>query len=218
MKKILIMCAVLMLLLPLTACGGQRDTGEVQNDEALPFRMGGEGGDLDIPPISSLLVGTLLLEDTDLAVSYDMASELLPLWQAARTIFTSDTSASEERDAILDQIGETMTAEQLAAIQAMELTTEDMRGMLRELLGDVQTGSLPGDGDPASPRGGRGQGQGLPGFVPGEGLGGPGLGQAMDPEAQATAQAARSSRGEMLANPMLFEIIIELLQSRADEG
>lgn len=219
MKKMLLLSAALMLLLPLAACSSGSEAEEIQGDEGvLPLPRVWAEMAMELPPISTMLIGTLRLEDTELAISSEKASELLPLWQAARTIFTSDTSASEEREAILEQIGEVMTAEQLAAIRAMELTTEDTRGMLRELLGDeFQAGSLQGAGDSERPQGGRGQGLGLPGIEPGEGFGGTGLGEAMDPEAKATAQAERDGSSGIRVNPMLFEILIDLLQERANE-
>lgn len=217
MKKILILGAVCMLLLPLAACGGGSEAGEIESDDGSPLFPGGEAGTLQIQPVMSLLLGTLMLEDSDLAINPAMAMELLPLWQAARTLYTSGTSAVEEQDAILEQISQVMTAEQLASIQTMELTTEDMRAAMRELLGGAfPEGMQPGEGSPDGPLGREGM---PPGSQPGEGFGGrPGFGEGISPEARAAMQAGRDGTLGMGANPRFFGILIELLQQRATEG
>jgi hypothetical protein len=216
MKKILILGALCMLLLPLVACGGRSEAGEIQADEGSLLFPGGEAGTLQTQPVMSLLFGTLMLEDSELAINSAMAMELLPLWQAARTIYTSGTSAAEEKDAILEQISGVMTAEQLVSIQAMELTTEDMRAAMREVLGGAfPEGMQPGEGSPDGPLGREGM---PPGSQPGQGFGGrPGFGEGISPEARSTMLAERGGTQGMGANPRLFEILIELLQQRANE-
>jgi hypothetical protein len=70
-----------------------------------------------------LALGSLLLEETENAVTAEQAAALLPLWQAVR----SGTLQSEaETDAVWKQIEGAMTSEQLAAIQAMQLTADDL--------------------------------------------------------------------------------------------
>ncbi len=239
MKRILILGVVFMLMLPLAACG-----------ETVASETTSEGN----LPLTSLLIGTLRLEGTDLAVDPEMATALLPLWQAARTVYTSDSSAVQEQEAIQEQIMEAMTPEQLAAIQAMDLSTENLGQAMQELLGDTFPEGFPfgegfegfmfsGEGSPegfpegfpegmpegfefGGPGGRRGSSEGMPDFQGGGILGGPGSGdglgqgpgQALSPEAQATLQAERGSRGSRFANPMMFELIIEFLRERAQEG
>jgi hypothetical protein len=68
-------------------------------------------------------LGTLRLEDTENAVTVQQAVALLPLWQAMR----AGTLQSEaETGAVLQQIERSMTSEQLAAIQSMQLTEDDL--------------------------------------------------------------------------------------------
>jgi len=76
-----------------------------------------------LPASSQLALGTLRLEGTDSAVTPEQAKALLPLWQA---IQAGALQNDAESNAVLKQIEGTMTAEQLAAIAAMQLTTEDM--------------------------------------------------------------------------------------------
>ena len=80
-----------------------------------------------------LLVGTLKLEDTDQAVSAEQAATLLPLWQAYRSLSTSQTAAEAEVDALLNQIQSTMTSDQVDAINAMNLTITDMMDLMQSM-------------------------------------------------------------------------------------
>ena len=76
-----------------------------------------------LPASSQLALGTFLLEGTETAVTPEQAQTLLPLWQ----VIESGTLKSEgETDAVLKQIGGVMMPEQLAAIGAMQLTSEGM--------------------------------------------------------------------------------------------
>ena len=80
-----------------------------------------------------LIVGTLMLEETDYAVTAEQAQELLGLWQMFRAIREGDSPASvEEINATLDMIMAAMTPEQLGAIKAMQLTQDDVRAFALE--------------------------------------------------------------------------------------
>jgi hypothetical protein len=121
-KKIFTYILLLVILsLPLAACAGAGQAETVQTTLTPgvpdPNQMNEQ---------SMLLVGTLKLEGTDLAVTPEQAVELLPLWKAVKTLGSSDTVAQEEIDALYAQIKETMTVEQMAAIDAMTFTREDL--------------------------------------------------------------------------------------------
>lgn len=66
----------------------------------------------------------------------------------------SDTAASEEIEAVVEQIQETMTTEQLYAIEAMELTGEDIFATMQDLGIDFGSGEGRPEGD--GPSGGFG--------------------------------------------------------------
>jgi hypothetical protein len=70
-----------------------------------------------------LALGTLRLEDSENAVTVEQASALLPLWQAIRS---GSLQSEAETEAVLDQIEGQMTSQQLAAIQAMRLSPDDL--------------------------------------------------------------------------------------------
>jgi hypothetical protein len=176
-----------------------------------------------------LPAGTLLLEDTDLAVTPEQAKELLPLWQMIRSLQGSTTASQVEVDAVFEQIQAAMTPEQLAAIDEMD--QEDMGALFEELgMGRQQGDSASDDeqgggfGGPPDMGGMMPPGGGEGGAViigPGGGEGGPGMGPGgfgnLDPEAQATAMAGRGGAG-MGFGSGLTDAVIELLETRAAES
>ena len=120
MKKI--MASILFtLLLALVACGGTSNSGSTTSNS------------ISLTPEEELLVGTFRLESTDLGVSSDQASQLLPLWETLQSLAKSGTAASEEIDAVVSQIESTMSQQQLDAITAMELTQQDLESELTAL-------------------------------------------------------------------------------------
>lgn len=151
---------------------------EDYSEDALPIR-------------NQLLVGTLNLEGSELAVTPAQAAELLILWQASIALSRSGTGAPEEVTAVINQIEDTMTPEQIAAISNMQLTREDIQQMSQEL--GLSTGS--GDGEGA---GGANRGQG----------------QNMSAEEMATREVEREDRASNGATNALLDMLIELLTSR----
>jgi len=98
-----------------------------------------QGGVGELDPMNRLVLGTLKLEGREHAVTAEQAATLLPLWQ----LIQSDAlQSAAETDAVVKQIEGQMTGEQLAAIEAMELTLEDMQAQGIEL-------PAPGEGEGA---------------------------------------------------------------------
>jgi hypothetical protein len=128
----------------LVGCGGAQATpapedegvGETYESEVL------DASHEDALSVSNqLTLGTLLLEETENAVTPDQATALLPLWQALQ----GGVTAQAEVNAVLKQIEGTMTGEQLAAIARMQLTREDMGTWMQEQGLDFG-GGPPGEG------------------------------------------------------------------------
>jgi len=141
-----------MLLMTLVGCGSETPTPAVEEnavtvkvseDESGAYVSAVLGTSYEgaLPASSQLSLGTLRLEGTEHAVAPEQARTLLPLWQA---IQGGGLQSSTEINAVLKQIEGKMTAEQLAAIAAMQLTAEDMgvwgqeRGMGPELSPEAQ--------------------------------------------------------------------------------
>ena len=176
---------------------------------------------LSMPPEMALMIGTVKLDETEYAIDAEQAAKFLPLWKALRSLSESETAATAEVEAIINQINDTMTSEQLDTIAAMELTMEDFSD-LSAALGIESFGFGGGNMDPemqATMQAARESGEDPPqGFGRGQGFGGgqgPGGGE-VDPAARETAIAERGgSRGANLAlNTTLLEAIIEFLKAK----
>ena len=183
---------------------------------ALPSQREGLG-------VNQLALGTLYLEDTDLAVTPEQAGKLLPLWQMLKALYGSDTSAQAEIDAAVTQLQKSMTAEQLQAIRDMDLTPEQMVELMESLGMDMQArasgGQVPGGFQGQMPPGGGGLGASLPGGgMPGAGPEAlsPADIQAMRATRQASDEGGRAFMGRV--NTAILEKLIELLQARAASG
>jgi len=232
---------ILLVIVFLTACrGGNQTTATSALEAAAVQSTPVPGVNGNMPLEGKLAVGTLLLEDTDLAIDAGEAAQLLPLWKAVRSLSSSDTAAQEEIQALYDQIQETMTDEQLGAIEAMEITAETMASLREELgieadafagrgaglenLSEEQRAAMierfqsqnPGFEPPAGgPGGGLGPGAGAPpdgGGFPGGAIPEAGGFQGTpDP----TRMASRAGRAGMGMNTLFLDPLIELLQERA---
>lgn len=201
------------------AAGESDDSADISEAEGVRQRLA--EGEMSLS--MKLTLGTFKLEEATYPIDAKQAAELLPLWKALRSLSESETVASEEIEAIINQIQDTMSAEQIAAIEGMQLTNEDTGAIFEELglefgggggFGNMtpemqatvqaarESGESPGGGFPG---GGRGFGQGPDGGVPGGG--------EFNPDARATAIAERGGfRGANLGvNPILLEAVIEFL-------
>lgn len=223
MKKYPIIFLTLFSILALTACGTSRS--------AQPGAGSAPQGGPDAGALSSaaqLIVGTLKLDGAPQAVTAEQSKELLPLWQTLLVLANSDTAADQEKEALITQIQETMTAEQMQAIQAMNLTRADMATIMQQqgpAMGNSQNGGQNSTGRGEFPGGGPGGGGmpgggpgggGMPGGgMPGGGGGGfSGQGQNVSAEQIATAQAARQADPNFVP-PMLINAVIEYLKKTA---
>lgn len=132
----------------LASCGSGAEATPAQNSSAgyiSQVLVTSYPGALDVS--SQLALGTMKLEGTANAVTPDQAAALLPLWQALQ----GGVTAQMEVNAVLAQIERTMTQEQLEAIAAMQLTTDDLAAWAEE-----NGVSMPSAGGPPG-------GQGMPG-------------------------------------------------------
>ena len=169
---------------------------------------------------AQLVLGTLMLEETELAVDEALATEILPLWQAVQSLSNSDTAAEAEITAVLNQIQDTMIPEQISSIAAMQLTGDDVETFMAEsdfgFRGAPDANGRPQDGTPGQ----RGQGGGFGGPRSGGGFGEPppgGLGgdtnfDELTEEELAELFTERLQSGAQLVNPL-----INLLRQKTGE-
>jgi hypothetical protein len=172
MKFQTILISTLVLALPivlLAACASSEPTQAVEEPVSDSYTSAVLGTSYEgaLSASDQLMLGTLLLEKTDLAVTPEQAKSLLPLWQALQG---GGVTIQAEVNAVLKQIEGTMTQEQLQAIAAMQLTQDDLRAWMEE--------------------------QGMGAGAPGPGGGGPGGGGNMsDEERQALRATAQAGGG-----------------------
>jgi len=187
MKKIFLPLVFLFSLL-LASCSGTAatpPTSDVYVSQNLPTDYEGA-----LAVRNQLALGTIELNQTDLAVSAEQAQTLVPLWQALRSTQQAGGTAQAEVNALLTQIEAAMTPEQLKSIADMKLTFTDMQNW-------------------ASANG----------ITLGSNGGTPGQGSGMSPEERATKQAAEgvtSSNGESGSklSSALIDAVIASLEAR----
>jgi hypothetical protein len=122
----------LIAVVVLAGCSAVGGTGQPTGDAGRsPGPILSESYADALPEVSQLIVGTLKLDGTDQAVTTQQAQELLPLWEAYRTLSTSQTAAPQETAALLTQIKQTMTTAQVTEIADMKLTTADLQTVFR---------------------------------------------------------------------------------------
>jgi hypothetical protein len=207
--------------LVLTACGGGTAGGAAGSSTTSALTTSYSNA-LPIP--SQLAVGTLKLAGTSQAVTAAQASQLLPLWEAYRSLLSSGTAADAEYQGLQRQIEAAMTSAQLQSIAAMRLTAEDMTtAMAQQSGGPMASGTaMPRSSDPMTfseggpPGGGPGPGGGGGFVVGGDFGGGPGgavvsggPSTSSTAQPQATAQAASTAAG---VNARLVSAVIRMLQ------
>ena len=253
MKKIFVAFMVIALLL--AACGGNGEDAASVNDTAQAASANsdaasgdaadpGERGDvpdfskMELPLMSQLMLGTFMLEDTEYAVDAEQAAALLPLWKLLNNLSSSETSADQEINAVVEQIEANMTTEQLQAIAEMELNNETSMTLMTELGLDMlqredsdfemPTGGGDMGGGPGGDMGGAPAGGGDMGGAPAGDMGGGNMGGGdmaggdadVSQEDMEAMQATREAGGGGMGgggnrmNTMFIEPLIELLEGK----
>jgi hypothetical protein len=207
MKKWMFVTIIVCLVLALTACGSAQSS-KVSATSSTALSLEGQ-----------LLVGTFKLENTSLAVSSEQAGTLIPLWEALQSLASSNSTASQEVDAVVSQIQGSMSAQQVSSITAMKLTQRDLATMAVETgtssttansnstvktsAGQLQAGAGdPGGGNP-------------PGDV-GGGMGGASDVQIVS-QAQTGASQAVSTQSAVATNQVplaMIKALVALLQKK----
>lgn len=144
MKKIISIFSLFTLIFVLVACGGTETTTganvSASSDTVLPGTLTEDFEDA-LTIKNQLLLGTIRLENTDMAIDAAQSAQLIPLWTAMESLTTSGTAADEEITALQNQIMVLMTGSQIQSIAEMQLTNEDSRNYYIEI--GVTTPSTP---------------------------------------------------------------------------
>lgn len=219
MKKYPVWITFALFTLLLAACSTVQ--GLVSGGSADPAQAAATGQPRDLPQSMKLILATFKLDDTQHPLTAEQAAAMLPLWKALKALTGSDTAAPQEVQAVLNQIEAGLTPEQVAEVQAMNLSFQDVRA-LSEKLG-LRTGF--GGGDPsvmATMQAARqsGGGPGGPGGMPFPGGpgGGPPPGEGgISREARQTAQARNGGQGGggLRLSPAMLDAVIKFLQAKA---
>lgn len=183
---------LLVLALVLSACSGQATPepalSSIESYVSPNLDTSYEGA---LSARNLLSLGTLELDGTPQEITPEQAASLLPLWQALLGTQKSGAAAQAEVSALLEQIESSLTPEQLAAINALQLTQADMQTWAAA--SGVTMGSGTGGGQP-------GQGQGL------------------SAEERATRQAAEGKTGSTGngggSSTALLTAVIDYLESK----
>jgi len=145
------------------------------------------------------------------------AAKLLPLWQVYSGLLTSDTAAQTEIDALIEQIQDTMTAEQIKAINAMDLTQQDVLAVMQEQGAGISQHSTTASSDSSNSSA---QDDGM---APPDGGGGMPMGSSPDDgggmpmgDTGGTDTTESDTTGSPAMNPLslLIDALIELLQGK----
>jgi hypothetical protein len=209
MKKIILAFASFTLLFALAACGSAAATSSATESST---SLSEEG---------QLLVGTLKLETTGLAVSSTQATQLLPLWETLQSLSTSGTAATEEVQAVVDQIKSTMSAQQVSSITAMKLTRQDLAAAITDNGAATSASSSASTTSSSSAQSLAGGLAGAPAGAPGGGnppadMAPTGAGSAGMAQAVSTQAVAGQTSGTSNQIPAaLINALVELLKKKA---
>jgi hypothetical protein len=159
-----------------------------------------------VPVQLQLIVGTLQLEGSQMAVTAAQASALLPVWTALKDLGGNSAATQEQYDDLIERALQAMTNEQIQAIALMQITRQQMMTVMQQ-----QGISLGGPGNGMGQGGAGGQPpQGTPpaGDAP-QGIP-PGGGQTGTPPANGSQGVAFLS-----VPPELLDAFIQFLEQKA---
>ncbi len=202
MNKKIFWTTLLLISLTLTACASIAGTTGTAPS-------GGPSA-VELPTQTKLILGTIKLEATENAVGAEQAAELLPMFYVLQDLNESDTAAQEEIIGLVNQIQETLTVDQIQAIDYMSLSMQDMfaitqGGSGRSSTTDTTSTSGAGEGGMGGPP----EMGGMPGGGQGGMPGGISTGSTTASDSEGTRPAMDTSTPSAL-----FDAVITLLEKK----
>lgn len=150
MKLTRLFIAMMIILIALAGCKKETTPAPAAQTEPGQYTSSnlGTGYENAMDAMNQLVLGTFRLEGTAEAVTPEQAQTLLPLWQL---IQGGTLQSTDETNAVLKQIEGKMSSAQLAAIEGMQLTNDDMRMWMEEQGIEFPQGGAPeGQGGPGA--------------------------------------------------------------------
>jgi len=233
MKRYHLITVFLLLSLTLSACSASS-----QADPSLAARNSGNtastsGAPGELPEAMKLALGTFALDKSAHPVDAAQATQLLFLWKGMRALSSDQSVATEEIQGLVKQIKGTMTPEQVAAIDALNLSFQDIPAISKQV--GLDLGSFGGGTGNFSPEarstfqaarqsgGGGGGGQFFGGGggggnpQPGAGIPGAGGGGFAASTNTSNTSQTRSNGGsfqKLGVTPAMINAVIQFLQAK----
>jgi hypothetical protein len=233
MMRTTLLTGFLLVSLLLSACsavsqGGQALAAQNSGNTALSG-----SNTRELSQAMKLALGTFKLDKTDNPVDPAEATQLLFLWKGMCNLSQEQSVANEEVQGLIKQIQDTMKPEQIAAINAMNLSFQDIAAIAKET--GLDLGSFGGQAGNLSPgaqatfQAARQSGGGGGGFgggqIPGAGGGGnrqgggiPGAGGP--PVSSTNTSNTSQTRGtggsfqKLGISPTMIDAVIQFLQAK----
>lgn len=133
MKKIFLTIFTTVILITLTtACGSK--TGANTNSSNGEVSTTSQNGDVNLSERTRLILGSIGLEETELKITTEQASDLLPQWKVLKNLLGSDSASQVEIDALQEQIKESLTSEQSDWIDNLRYTPEEYQAAIKDFI------------------------------------------------------------------------------------
>jgi hypothetical protein len=129
-KKIIAIGIFLVLTISIVACSGVSIPGATSSAQKASQTQSTTNSQLTVQ--EKLGVGILKLEETSLAVTADQATTLLPLWKAIKSLGADQNASQAEVQALYQQVEESLTSEQVQAIEQLTWTQDDLNTMMQQ--------------------------------------------------------------------------------------
>jgi len=150
-KKTILITLILVLAGVLVACTALSGQGEASSGAPsgapgnIPAGAGRPGGapgqttsdsgtaQAETMPFDSIAgIGIIKLEGTESAIDSETAVNLLPLFKALKALSTNSNTSVAEMTALNNQIKNSLTADQLTAIENLKITSADVAKLMKE--------------------------------------------------------------------------------------
>ncbi len=214
--KIMFISAILVITFLSSGCASANaaiSTSASTNGSSTP------DSENNIPTEVKLIAGSYKMTQVAGTFTSDEARQMAILWQAYKELLSRDTAATQEKEAILTQIENTFTKKQTQEFTDLDLTVQDVIGLVREVGVNSNTSSSITNTVQVPSAGGNGFGGGGPAF---DGSGRPPADMAfaggpdgqmpnLTTEQKATLQASRASgtglstMAQKLIDPLIAE-------------